>query len=247
MKNTDNILSELLALGSSLPSKITNTNVFTLPDFYFEELPANILLKINTTEIPLSIPSNYFDGLSDQILQKIKFSADNQNEEVLREMQELSPVVAALNKTNCFRVPSGYFSKLPSEIVSSIPGKDQAKIVTMRKMPAMVRYLIAAAFTGLIGFSIFSMFNNSSINNNKAVLNSQVMAEASSIMANGSFDAELSTLTATDIENYLQEAGHDPDAAVAASAINDKNLPDQLDYLLNENTLNDYLNKTIAN
>lgn len=243
MEKSDTIISELLEFGSSLPSIVTNTNVFKVPLQYFEELPARVLLKINAEEMPLTVPSNYFNTLSDEILHKIKYSYNNENSNAKYEMQEISPVLAALSKVNCYSVPAGYFSELPATIIASIPKDQPAKVINMRKMPAMVRYLIAAAFTGLIGFSIFSMFTN----NNKPAINSQVMAEANSIVANGTFDAELSTLSATDIENYLQESGHDPDAAVAAAAINDNNLPDQLDYLLNENTLDDYLNKTIAN
>lgn len=245
MNNANDILFELKELGSALPGMVCNANIFQIPDLYFEELPAHIMLQIHAEKNKYNVPDGYFNGLSDQIMQKIKASEHIEDSGFAEELGEISPLLASIEKTNPFVVPAGYFESFSEVILTSGKIRTQAKVIKMRTMSASIRYLVAAAFAGLVGFSLFTMFTN---NNTQPSVNSTAMAEAQTIIAKGSFDSELATLTAGDIEKYLEDSGHDPDAAVAASTINETNLPDELDYLLNENTLNDFLNKkTVAN
>ena len=241
MKHREDILLELQELNSPLSTLISNKNIYSVPEGYFEELPLRILGKVSNNDVDGTVPADYFENLSTNILSRIKQEVLTEESSVHSEMEELAPAIAAIGNRNPYTVSEDYFSHSAEQILSNTSQK-QAPVVQMRRMPKAVRYLVAAAFTGLVGFSLFTMFTN---NQPKIEgMNAEVMAEAKTIVANDSFDETLVSLSAAEIETYLEDSGHDPDAAVVASAINDTELPDPVDYLLDENTLNEFLKDT---
>ncbi len=249
MKKREQILNELEELDSRLGKLVSADNVFTVPEGYFDEFPVKMLGKISSNDAVGSVPQGYFEGLSVNIMARIRQEEQNVTEvamdNVIAEMESLSPSIAAIGNRNPFTVQEGYFQTLSEEILAATI-KTQAPVVSMRRSPAILRYLAAAAFTGLVGFSLFTMFTN----NQAEVkgMDPSVMAQAKTIVANDSFDETLASLSASDIESYLTANGHNPDVAVVASAINDESLPDPVDYLINENTLNEFLtDKNLAN
>ena len=68
------------------------------------------------------------------------------------------------------------------------------------------------------------------------------MKQAKTIIATGSFEQELNAVSDNDIEMYLKQNGVDVNAAMVAASTDDVSaLPEQTDYLIDENTLDEFL------
>jgi hypothetical protein len=123
MEINSDILNELKDISPVLGA-IEKTNVFTVPEGYFEKLSADVLVALKveggllhtTVEPYLSeVPDGYFESLAASILNKIK-TLDNAGE----ELESLSPVLHNLPQQNVFTVPDGYFDALPAAVLDSI-------------------------------------------------------------------------------------------------------------------------------
>ncbi len=91
MTKNNNILHELNELGSSL-AKGTSQNVYSVPD-------------------------GYFDGLAQQVMNRIKLlEAENTKE----ELKLLSPMLASISKQMPYSVPAGYFDNLEEKLMQSV-------------------------------------------------------------------------------------------------------------------------------
>lgn len=91
MTNRDTILNELQGLGSTL-ANISPQNIYEVPDGYFE-------------------------GLANQILNRVKaLAASNAKEEV----KILSPLLSDISKEIPFVVPAGYFENLSERLMQVI-------------------------------------------------------------------------------------------------------------------------------
>lgn len=250
MTSNKEISAELLSLSPTLAA-IPNTNVFSVPDNYFNELPANILqllqpdqpLSFGKAEKPsLSVPEGYFDGLASSILTKIKSQSE---ETAMEEISSLSPAIAAIGQKNVFTVPEGYFDGISVEALQNVA--PQAKVVAMKPKTRIIKYMAAAAVAGVIGLSIFNIAGNKTeVKNNNYP--ADLMAEANNILKNKSFDKELNALSDKDIEQYLEANGEDVDAAlVASTVVDDSNLPSAEEYIIDDNTLDNFLKKVNLN
>ena len=88
----------------------------------------NILQELNELKSSLSIidqpgyrvPDGYFDNLVGVIIKKIK-AAEPAN--TRQELEEISPLLNSISKTNPYSVPQGYFSEL-SKSMEGIPAND---------------------------------------------------------------------------------------------------------------------------
>jgi hypothetical protein len=67
--------------------------------------------------------------------------------EIQTELEEISPVLSRLLKTNPYTVPPGYFEQLPSTILAEVK---QVKVMTMTPVSSARRFALAAAVMGLI-------------------------------------------------------------------------------------------------
>ncbi|MEO5944811.1 MAG: hypothetical protein ABIP30_03940 [Ferruginibacter sp.] len=254
MSNRNEIQDELLSISPAV-AEIPFANVFSVPDGYFNILTNNLLAELpidqnfldNIPKQPFSIPENYFDDLSDSILNKIKAgSIETSAEEILN----LSPTIAGIGKRNVFAVPINYFDKNVEKIVGvTLP--QPAKVITMQKRSSFSRYAVAAGISGLIGLSVISFFNNKGTTDKNFFASAETktaMADAKQIIKNNSFDQELNTISDKDIEQYLEKRGLNVNAALVASSGDDNiNLPAPEDYIINDNTLDNYLNKANLN
>ena len=91
MTNRDTILNELADLGSDLK----------------DHNPQNIY----------AVPASYFEGLADQILNRIKaFEASNAKD----ELKYLSPLLSNVSKEMPYAVPAGFFQNLSADILKKI-------------------------------------------------------------------------------------------------------------------------------
>lgn len=91
MTQNNNILQELNELGSSL-AEVTPQNIYTVPD-------------------------GYFDGLAQQVMNRIKLLEAENTEE---ELKLLSPMLASISKQMPYSVPSGYFDNLEEKMMQSV-------------------------------------------------------------------------------------------------------------------------------
>ncbi len=248
MTSNNEIHDELSALSPALAA-IPKINLLRVPDNYFNELPSSVLALIQSDIIPSfndvghpsrSVPEGYFDGLATDILAKIKTGSAISS---VAEMQELSPAIAAIGNQNIFKVPPKYFDNVSGRILENVAPK--TKVVEMKKRSGLVKYMAAAAIAGIIGLGIFNLAGNKS--GTGSALKDPLYATANQIVKNNSFETEFSKLSDKDIEQYLKESGQDVDAALVASAADDANLPAVEDYIINDKTLDEFLNKIDVN
>lgn len=246
------IYNELKELNSPL-ADISNRNVFTVPDGYFASLSSDILHSIygeheaatlNIPALDLKIPEGYFKGLADSIMHKIK------TEEVGPALADEYPgFLAAVRYTNVFKVPDGYFDNLAGEILSKVPAT--AKVITMKQRPSVFRYAAAACITGILGLSLFSVFNNKpGIEMSKQgygatakMDKSDIIKRGNDILKNNSFDKMMEALGEEEIEGYLKNDGGDINAALVASLSDEKTLPNEDDYFIDDQALENFLNE----
>ncbi|MEO7265821.1 MAG: hypothetical protein ABIW38_12965 [Ferruginibacter sp.] len=236
------ILNELKAI-SPLLAQMERINVFTVPAGYFSAFASDLADKLEFSEdtgkiakvaSPFTAPAGYFESLPHNIMAAIKDSNSSYED----ELKDISPLLAGLDRINLFTIPSEYFENLPAKILSKLP-KD-GKLVAMRRLP-FIRYAVAAVITGLMGLSLFTIFDNKTSNNILPKYSAQVMQQASRIAQSNSFDEELDALSGKDIEQYLKQSGQNVEAALVASVTDETNLPSQEDYLYDENTLDEFL------
>lgn len=255
---TTSILGTIQAESLVFPAK-KPLNVGEVPEGYFEGLASQIMRKIrNQEELAkeeintlstvvsqvgnkniFSIPEGYFDGLANQVMNRI-FS---QEESVKEETRIISPVVSEVGNKNIYSVPEGYFESLPEVITLRIP--EPAKVISMKRNLSFFKYAVAAVITGFLGLSVFNFLNNKEITNN--IQSEAVMAKASEIIKNKTFDIELQNVSDNEIEQFLTESGEDVKAALVASVIDENNLPASDEYLTDDKTLDEYLNKLNLN
>ena len=242
----EDILNELRAISPVL-AKVPYMNVFTVDPQYFSGIQPELRARISADEFYTSrevftVPEGYFEGLSANILEKIKA---RENNAVAEELSELSPFIVRISKENIYRVPEGYFEQL-----EFIPGlKLPAKVIQMNpvRSRSIFRYAAAAVITGLLGISIINIVDKTNtLGENPGtriqIATKEVLTTANNIIQTGTFDKELNDLSDKEIEQYLQQSGRDVNAALVASSLNDNSkLPEATDYLLDENTLDNYL------
>lgn len=242
MRKNEAIYNELKELNSPLAA-ISNENMFTVPEGYFDTISTDVMLAINheyiidELDIPVlnrNVPAGYFEGLAGEIMNKIKSESVETNSE-----NEEPAILSGLRYKNVFRVPDGYFDTLSSDILAQLPRP--AKVITMKPRPVFLRYAVAAAFTGIIGLSLFNMMNHktrveASTGNSLAFLDN-----AKDILKNNSFDAVMGSLDEDEIAGYLKSEGEDVNAALVASLTDEKNLPTEEAYFLDDKALDNFL------
>ncbi len=231
---------------------IGNRNVFSLPDQYFDRLTERVLLttiqavkKGSQQKQPVfgkanifSTPEGYFDQLSSNILAKIHRESTS---EVVSETFAVSELVAGIGNHNVYIVPGNYFESLADKMAAKTNIGKQGKVIEMKPRFGAFKYAVAAALTGMLGFSLFFMLNK---NEPQANSPQATMAAAKEIIKTNSFENELNSIPDAAIVNFLEAKGEDVEAALVASLADEKNLPDATDYLINDNALDEIL-KTV--
>lgn len=232
MQTNIKIQDELKAL-SPLLAAMEKVNVFSVPEHYFANLSSqisNVITKAN------DVPEGYFENLADNILNRIKKeSAISASEEI----KYLSPALYATGNENVFTVPHSYFQNNVTGILSQMP--QPAKVVEMKKRPAFFKYAAAAVISGMIGLSVFSIFDKKT-NSEELLPSTSVVTTGEEKPTDSNFDKMLETVSDDEIVQYLENNGEDVNTALVASATEEGNLPGEEDYLLDENALDNFLN-----
>lgn len=227
--NNNHIINELQEI-SPLLAGIPRYNVFSLPADYFNFLPVETVSRIHKEEAGTGVPESYFNNLSGEIMSKIRLEE--------AQSEEHSPILSSIGKQNVQHLPDGYFDSLADNIVRA--AKPKTRVVSIS---FFTRYAAAAVITGILGLGLFSRFNNRQDDADMT----PILANAETIIRSGSFEAELNSLEEKDITEYLETQGHDVEAALLVSAAENNELPDAMDYVLQENTLDRFMdNHNIA-
>jgi hypothetical protein len=234
MLERENILNELNAI-SPLVASVPRVNVYRVDENYFDGIRAELQARIIasnfiTPQNYFDVPDGYFENLPTNILAKIKAQEDNV---VFTEMQELSPTIASIGNKNVYTVPQGYFEQI------AMPPMAPAKVVKMGGR-SIFKYAAAAVIVGLLGFGTMKFIATTKTNNETLA----VVKQADEILKTNSFDATFASVSDKDIEKYLSQNGEDVNAAMVAASMDDDNttLPDADDYLLDDKTLDNFLN-----
>jgi hypothetical protein len=218
------ILNELKEIAASL-AHIGNENCYRVPDNYFEDFTNEVLSKIHLpfTQLPFTAPTPaYFEGLAGTILNKIKGSGIivEANNEVIRELTALSPLVASIRKENVYTVPADYFATFKVAIPAI---GEKAKVIAMHRSPLRwTRYAAAAVVVGLIALGGIFLFTN----HNTSEDNGTSIVE--------SLRKPLSNISEAAIVNYLQQSPAELDITPATFDDNKINAGSFAEQLLND-------------
>jgi hypothetical protein len=149
----DALASDILAniFIKSLPAE----SPFTIPALYFENLPDIVLDKIHVKKnLSLfieeknlyAVPDGYFASLADNILNKIKLLSNP----VQQELEEISPLLSKIPKTNVYSVPVNYFEE-SSSLVSVTRSDPHAKIISLgARTRKWINYAAAACIAAIL-------------------------------------------------------------------------------------------------
>ena len=241
MKEKEIILQELQSISPLLAS-VPCVNVYNVNASYFDELGVELQARIiadgfasNNTK--MDVPAGYFDQLSTNILQKIMHAQSN---EVLQELESISPFVSSIGNKNVYQVPQGYFGQIALRITN------EAKVVKLNPLRKIIKYAAAAVVVGLLGVGVFKFIDNNKVKPDASSI--AVFNEANKILKEGSFEKELENISDKDLEKYLLDNGVDVAAGLVASTIDDESkLPEVYDYLFDDNTLNEFLKNNNIN
>ncbi len=244
MQKNAMIYNELKELNSPLAA-ISNANVFTVPGGYFDALSSDIMQGIHNEyliedlaipDLDIKVPEGYFEGLADTIMSKIKLEEAVSTEDY--------GLLAGMRQKNVFTVPDGYFDTLPENILRKLV-HEPAKIIEMKPRSSFFKYAIAACITGVIGLSLFSIFDKKEgveqIVFTKA--DDNIFKKAYEILKNNDIDKEMESLGDDEITGYLQNSGEDINVALVASLSDEKTLPDEDAYFTDEKALDNFLNQ----
>lgn len=223
MKRNADIQNELTEISPQLAG-MEPVNVFSVPEGYFNNFPEECLTLVQVspalpqTTTPQRVPEGYFDNLASQILSKIR-SADTE--------------LPAFGKVDHpFTVPAQYFETLPSIILQQV---QPARVVQMKS--SFFRYAAAAVITGILGLSLFNQLGKENVVEPAVVS----YAQNEIPVKEDAIDKALESINDEEIVDYLATRGQDVNAALVASVIDENNLPASEDYLLDENTLKEFL------
>jgi len=254
MKRKNKISDELKDISPLLAS-MEKTNIFSAPENYFDNLAEKITVysflnqdnKAQAENIN-HLPPGYFDTLSDQIFSKIK---SQESEESTDEFEKDFPALYSLKNKNVFSVPPDYFENLSEKIVSKTQ-RPATKIISITKAKSWWRIAAAAVITSAIAISSLQIFNNSP----DMKKNNSVITESGGLpdYIQSSFqyktpqqvDEGIASLSDDEIVKYLENHGNIMDNDILTKNVDPQQLPAEMDYLADENTLNNYLNSLDA-
>ena len=222
MIQNKNIYEELLTI-SELVANIPKCNVFEVPEGYFSDASSEILIKCADSSV-YKTDEHYFEQLPKIILDKIKNADSAENETLFLSTQE---------KQNPYTIPNNYFERLPENILQAV--KSPAKVVSISKNYIWIK-LVAAVIVGLIGFTIII---NLPKKQDEGI--SLIEKEAQKIILNKSFESEFEQIDEKEMANYLEEHGHDVNAALVASLNEEEISLDNDELMYDEEAVDHYL------
>lgn len=237
MKPSLDILDELKST-SPLLAGMDRINVFSVPTGYFEALSGEIFMRCDTTSAikGLNVPEGYFDGLANQIITRIR------KEDASAELRKLSPLLYSIQGENVFTVPRDYFNGLAENINDRL--KPAAKVVKMPLGKRIVQFAAAAMISSILATSGWWISNREQGNNaEQNTAFGDVLKDSKQYKTVAQIEEGIDKISEDEIIKYLESTGTDADNELLAKNITEQELPAQTDYLLDEKTLETYLNQ----
>lgn len=245
MEKDPDIVTEIKTL-SPLVASLRDTNVFSVPEGYFENISNNVMDAVKISNINFDknsiqeVPAGYFESLSSNIMQRIK----EENSLGKNDMQG-DGVLKSIERKNVFSVPVGYFENLSTDILNRIKDEQHKKVIPL---PGRNVWKYAAAAVLAIGIFVTSYFatNNQRKNNNDfAVVNTNTVPYPAALKFNSTkaFNEGIASLSDEEIISYLEMHGNILDNDLLLKNTDGSELPDAADYLINEEALANYLDK----
>ncbi len=179
-------------------NSVPKINPYFIPAGYFENLSEIILDKIAidskellSSEGLYNVPDGYFNNLAENILQNIKAK----NNSIQQELEELSPLLSKIPKTNVYTIPAEYFESLTATPKQEV---QPAKVISIKSKPRKwIAYAAAACIAALMfGGGYYYMQGNISNNNNN-------ISPAQNQIADVKVKRAISQLSDAEIDNYL--------------------------------------------
>lgn len=228
--------------GDSIIKTVIQPAGSNVPEGYFDSLADSILSKIKQqtaaeADEPLSplleglrhnnvfkVPPGYFEALGGNIAARLTTG------------DELPALLQDLKHKQVFEVPQGYFDSLSTQIISKLKPAP-AKLVNMRSSLRIIKYAVAAVFTGVMALSIYKYTQPQ-----QAQLSA--VHEAGMILSKDEvkYNSEFEKVSDETIVKFLETEGQDVDAALAAMSVDEKELPTEDELMLDDKTLDDFLN-----
>ena len=188
MTENEEILNELKQISPYLVS-ISKENVLTVPANYFDVLPEQLLNYIATEKLIFddktqlfNVPSGYFEGFAETVIQKIKLQ---KNDEIYMELEQVAPLLNTINKNNVLTVPAHYFENFGVDVFKS--KKQKAKVVSFTIAKKWLNYAAAAMMAGVLVTGAFLFTENKT-----------------------SFDLshEVNNVSDEELQNYIDNSSH---------------------------------------
>jgi hypothetical protein len=256
-ETTGEALDNFSPILHSLKSK----NVFSVPDNYFDTLSDSIFAKAKASDFEnakeelynlspmlfslkgenvFSIPFNFFDTLGESVLDRVKTAFTETAEE---EIRGLSPILYSLRGEKIFSVPDNYFKSFADNVTKKLKPQP-AKVVSMNSKKSWWKYAAAAVVTGIVAISSLQIFIHVS-DKNENVATAYIKASFQ-YKTEDDLTAGIAKLNDADIIKYLEKNGNVMDNELLTNNTDVSEMPSQTDYLNDENTLNEYLDKIDA-
>ena len=229
-------------------ANMKKVNVFQIPENYFSDLDAkiltNIFLQRDEKYHLQKVPKGYFESLSDQIISRIK---EEKTGSAADEIKSISPALFYLKEEPVFAVPEDYFDDLSDQILDKIKG-EKAKVISISSARKWWKYTAAAVVAGAVTVSSLQLFHHNSVSENpKETITASAtipgyIQQSSKYKTPEELKAGIASLNDEEIVNYLESTGSILDEETITKNLDTKELPDENDYLIDENTLNKFLN-----
>lgn len=252
MKESNEILNELASVSPTLAA-INRVNIFRAPEGYFRDLSGRISTSIFLNQYPKkqagNVPEGYFDSLSNQIFVRIK----NEDAGAGTEEENMSPLLLSLKDKNVFNVPAGYFDTFSEQLLHKIK-PESAKIISLSTKINWRRYAAAAVIAALISIGALHFFNNKDSSDNSTAQFSATDSESIPAYIRDArqyktpelLDKGIASLSDEEIVTYLERHGNIMDDYLLTRDVDTQQLPEATEYLMDENTLNNFLNQIDA-
>jgi hypothetical protein len=246
MEKSIEILNELRSISPDL-AEMEKVNVFSVPEGYFidldKKIATTIFLQQDEKNTFQKVPEGYFDSFSSNIISRIK----EEEESADSEMKSISPALHYIKDEKIFTVPEGYFDDLSDRILNRINGQN-AKIVSFNSAKKWWKYAAAAVIAGIITITSMQLFKsqNSNSGKNVAATSANIPAYvqlASQYKTVKQIDQGIASLTDDEIAKYLEKNTTILDDETLTKNTDTKELPTPNDYLLDDNALDNYLQK----
>jgi hypothetical protein len=223
MRSRKIIQDELRNLESSLP--VNDDQPFSVPEGYFEELPAVILAKVKSGG---SSVQNELEGLSSLLASIPKtmpysvppaFFEESLDTAFVNGDETESSLLFTIGKKLPYRVPAGYFETFSKHVLAKVT-EPKGKVVSLFARTWM-RAATAAVIAGALLVSGMQLFGDKP-ESDKIVKGPQKVNETVVAQNNLAIDQEIKRVSTKELEQFIENI-----PAIVPPASNEENAPSE--------------------